>query len=196
VRKTLNETLTRYRYVLFSIIALALAAAVGYGLAHRPPPVTLIVLPPQPTSLPTPTPTAAPLCCHVTGQVIAPGVYTLSPGAEVQDAIQAAGGASVDADLERLNLAAVVQDHQQIVVPRRSTDSNALDGPSAGLVNINTAGSETLQTLPGIGPALAGRIIDYRDAHGPFVAVEDLLNVKGIGEVTLEKLRPLISVGP
>jgi competence protein ComEA len=82
------------------------------------------------------------------------------------------------------------------VVPRRSTDSNALDGPSAGLVNINTAGSETLQTLPGIGPALAGRIIDYRDAHGPFVAVEDLLNVKGIGEVTLEKLRPLISVGP
>ena len=192
----MNEALTRYRYVLFSIIALALAAAVGYGLAHRPPPVTLIVLPPQPTSLPTPMPTAAPLCCHVTGQVIAPGVYTLSPGAEVQDAIQAAGGASVDADLERLNLAAVVQDHQQIVVPRRRTDSNALDGPSAGLVNINTAGSETLQTLPGIGPALAGRIIDYRDAHGPFVAVEDLLNVKGIGEVTLEKLRPLISVGP
>ena len=156
----------------------------------------LTVLPPRPTSLPTPIPTAAPLCCHVTGRVNAPGVYILSPGAEVQDAIQAAGGASVDADLEWLNLAAVVQDHQQIVVPRRSTDSKALDRPSAGLVNINTADSETLQTLPGIGPALAGRIIDYRDAHGPFVALEDLLNVKGIGEVTLEKLRPLISVRP
>jgi competence protein ComEA len=197
----MNEALARYRYVLLFIITLALIGAVGYGLAHRPPPLTFTVLPPQPTSLPTPMPTAAPIRCHIVGAVNAPGVYTLPPGARVQDALQAAGGASVDADLERLNLAAVVQDQQQVVVPRRQAattpgGTDALGGPGAGLVNVNTADSETLQTLPGIGPVIATRIIEYRDEHGPFATVEDLVAVKGIGEVTLEKLRPLVTVGP
>jgi competence protein ComEA len=197
----MNEALARYRYVLFFIIALALVGAAGYGLAHRPPPLNFTVLPPPPTPLPTPAPTAAPVRCHVVGAVNAPGVYSLPPGSLVQDAIQSAGGPAADANLEQLNLAAVIQDQEQIVVPQRQAASapgapDAPEGSATGLVNINTADSETLQTLPGIGPALAGRIIDYRDEHGPFVTVDDLTAVKGIGEATLEKLRPLITVGP
>jgi competence protein ComEA len=190
----MNAALARYRYLLFLIVALALIGAVGYGLAHRPPPLTLAVLPPPPTPLPTATPSPAPLHCHVVGPVNAPGVYTLPPGATVQDAIRAAGGPSADADLERLNLAVVVQGQQQIVVPRRQVAPGAPGGTGSGLLDINAADSETLQTLPGIGPVLAGRIIEYRDEHGPFATVDDLINVKGIGQATLEKLRPLIAV--
>jgi len=186
---------------LFLILALALIGAVGYGLAHRPPPIVLTVLPPQPTPLPTPKPTAAPVRCHVVGAVDAPGVYTLPPGALVQDAIQMAGGPREDADLEQLNLAAEIQDQEQIVVPRRSANvrpdtPGTPGGSDEGLVNINTADSDTLQTLPRIGPVLAERIIEYRDEHGPFVDVADLVLVKGIGEATLEQLRPLITSGP
>jgi competence protein ComEA len=187
----MNEALARYRYVLFSIIALALIGAVGYGLAHRPPPVAFTVLPPAPTPLPTPLPTAAPVRFHILGAVNAPGVYTLPPGAQIQDAIEAASGASADADLGRLNLAVVVEDQQQIIVPGRG-----VEGPNAGLVNVNTADSETLQTLPGTGPVTADKIIAYREEHGPFGVVDDIIGVKGIGEATLEKLRPLITVGP
>lgn len=190
----MNVALARYRYLLFFVIALALAGAVGYGLLHRPPPLTFTVLPPQPTPLPTPTPSAAPVRCHVVGPVSAPGVYTLPPGARVQDALRAAGGATGEADLERLNLAAVIQDQQQIVVPKRQ--ATPLPGAGTGLVNVNTAGSETLQTLPGVGPVIADRIIAYREAHGLFATIDDLIAVKGVGEMTLEKLRPLIIVGP
>jgi competence protein ComEA len=113
-----------------------------------------------------------------------------------------AGGPSDDADLERLNLATTVQDQEQIVVPKRpavlrfDAPGSVVVGSDAGLVNINTADGEILQTLPRIGPVLARRIIDYRQEHGPFNAVDDLILVKGIGEETLERLRPLTAVGP
>jgi competence protein ComEA len=199
--KSINEALARHRYVVFLILTLAMAGAVGYGLMHRPRPLVLTVLPPQPTSLPTPKPTAAPVRCHVVGAVRTPGVYTLPPGALVQDAVLAAGGPSDDADLERLNLATVIQDQEQIIVPEQSAalrvnTPGTIVESDGGLVNINTADSERLQTLPRIGPVLAGRIIDYRDQHGPFAAVDDLTLVKGIGEATLERLRPLTTVGP
>ena len=190
----MDATLTRYRYVLLVALAVAFIVAVGYGLAHRPPPLVLTVLPPPPTPLPTATLTAAPLRCHVVGQVNAPGVYTLPPGARIQDALQAAGGPTADADLDAINLAAAVQDQQQIIVPRRPVASSR--GTPTALVNINTADSATLQTLPGIGPVMADRIVAYRQEHGPFAALDDLLNVKGIGPATLDKLRPLITLGP
>jgi competence protein ComEA len=199
--EVMNEALARYRYVLFFIATLALAGAVGYGLVHRPPAVTFTVLPPPPTPLPTPAPTIAPLHCHVVGPVNAPGVYTLPPGSLVQDALQAAGGPTADADIARLNLSAVVQDQQQIVVPSKQLglapkSPGILLEADTGLVNINSATSEMLQTLPSIGPALAERIIAYREEHGPFATTEDLVQVKGIGQATLEKLQPLITVGP
>jgi competence protein ComEA len=139
---------------------------------------------------------------HIIGAVNSPGVYTLSPGALVQDAIQAAGGPSADADLETLNLATMIRDQQQIIVPRLSpalipgSRTITLEGSDDDLVNINTADSATLQTLPGIGPVLAGRIIDYRNEHGPFNTIDDLSAIKGIGETRLEQLRALVSVGP
>jgi competence protein ComEA len=191
----MNAVLERYRYGVFLVTALALAGAVGYGLANRPPDVTLEVLPPPPTPLPTLTPSAAPVRVHVVGPVNAPGVYTLPPGALVGDAVQAAGGATDEADLARLNLAAVLQDQQQVVVPSQQA-GGAPGAMGGGLVNINTASSEALQTLPGVGPATAEKIIAYREENGPFVVIDDIINVKGIGEATLEKLRPLITVGP
>jgi competence protein ComEA len=189
--------LARYRYVLFSVLGLALIGALGYGLTHRPAPLQLTILLPAPTALPTSTPTPAPVRCHVTGAVAAPGVYTLLPAASVNDALQAAGGPSIDADLEGINLAAEVQDQQQVFVPRRLWVPARADGLTVPqLVNINTADEETLETLPGIGPALAGRIIAYREDNGPFIGVDDLVLVKGIGDATLEKLRPWITTGP
>jgi competence protein ComEA len=195
--------LARFRYVFFVVLGTVLAGAVGFGLMHRPAPIALNVLPPAPTALPTAQPTPGRLRVHVEGPVKAPGVYELPPGALVQEALQAAGGATTDADLQRLNLAAEVQDQQQIIVPRRSVvatpDSLPVRAQQIDIgvqVNINTADSETLQTLPGIGPVIAARIIEYRNAHGDFVDVEQLIEVKGIGEKIMDNLRSLITIGP
>jgi competence protein ComEA len=130
-----------------------------------------------------------------------PGVYTLPPGALVRDAVKAAGGLTPDADLEQLNLAAVVQDHEQIIVPRRPTvfapsATGAPDRTGVQIVDINTADCDTLETLPGIGAVLAQRILDYREQHGPFGDISELIAVKGIGEKTMDQLRPIITVGP
>ena len=192
--------MTRYRNSLLLISALALVGAVGYGLMHRPSPLVLNVWPSQATPLPTSVPTAAAVRCHVVGPVAVPGVYTLLPGSLVEDAIRAAGGPTTDADLDRLNLAEEIQDQVQIVVPTR-TEARAANSPNVpvkpggDLIKVNSCDANLLQTLPGIGPVLAGRIIDYRDENGPFDTVDDLIEVKGIGEATLEKLRPLITVG-
>jgi competence protein ComEA len=199
----IDELLVRFRHLLFTGLALALLAAVIYGLAHRPPPVTLTIVPPAPTALPTTAPTQGPVRVHVAGAVARPGVYSLPPGAAVDDAIQAAGGPSSDADMNRLNLAAAAQDEQQILVPHQQTTLVPQDGAvpaDAGTtlasVNVNIAEKETLETLPGVGPVLADRIIAYRQTIGPFNTLDDLLAVKGIGETTLDKLRPWITLGP
>jgi competence protein ComEA len=191
----------RFRYPLIALFTIALGGVFVYGASHRPPRVVINVFPPRPTLWPSPTATSASVRCHVTGPVNEPGVYTLPTNALVRDALQAAGGPTTDADLEKINLAAAVGDHEQIVVPRRTplttptTDSPRAD-PEFQIVNINTADSQTLETLPRIGPVLALRIIEYREQHGPFSDVSELIEVKGIGEVTLEQLRPYITVMP
>jgi competence protein ComEA len=150
----------------------------------------------QPVAL-EPPPTAASLRVHVTGAVLRPGVYALSPGSIVQDALEAAGGAQPGAVVEAINLAAPLQSGEQIFVPRAATQSPTLVAtPSSqtvtGLVNVNAATAPELDLLPGIGPALAQNIIDYRQAHGPFASLEDLLDVPGIGPAKLEQIRDLI----
>jgi competence protein ComEA len=272
--------LERYKYVVFVIIAAALLAGVIALIWQRPDPTTITVNPPAPTPIPsiTPTPTSTatpgPYMVYVTGAVTAPeAVITLDYGSRVLDALDAAGGALPNADLERVNLAQVLEDGDQVHVPTRdapgtaappvvqlvtstpgtmtvyvvgevarpqemltvpagsrvedaitaaggATDNADLaqvnlsqrlnDGdyiyvpPLEGatfptptpnrppVIHINTASVEELDDLPGIGPALAQAIIDYRTENGPFRSLEDLDNVPGIGPSKLEAIRDLV----
>jgi competence protein ComEA len=116
------------------------------------------------------------------------------------DAIRRAGGPRKDADLSVLNLAALLVDAQQVLVAAPAaeapagTTSTAPPGTGGSLVNVNTADAATLETLPGIGEVLAQAIIDHREDNGPFTSVDELIEVSGIGEVTLEELRDLVTV--
>jgi competence protein ComEA len=158
---------------------------------------------------PSATVPSAEVVVHVVGAVAAPGVQRLPTGSRVIDAVEAAGGAAPDADLSRVNLAAVLADGQQVVVLRPGeappiaagadpSGPGASDGASSGgdgaLVDINRASAAELEELPGVGPATAEAIIAHRDQNGPFASVDDLLDVRGIGEVKLEQLRDRATV--
>ena len=133
---------------------------------------------------------------HVAGEVNRPGVYELPFGSIVQGAIDAAGGFSGEASQDRINLAARLEDGQQVYVPGISEPelprSNSA-GPSEK-ISINTASAPELERLPGIGPVLAQRIVEYREQNGPYQRLEDLLEVEGIGPSKLESLRDYVQV--
>lgn len=139
---------------------------------------------------------SASLYVHVSGAVRAPGLYVLHPDARVVDAVAAAGGFADDAEAAGVNLARTVSDGEQLVVPRVGEAAPA--GPSGvaadGRVNLNTADETALDTLPGVGPAIAGRIIEWRESNGRFASVDDLLSVSGIGPKMLESIRDLVTV--
>jgi competence protein ComEA len=147
-----------------------------------------------------PSPTAAPVVVDVAGWVRHPGVYEMHQGDRVIDAIQVAGGARPGADLTSLNLASLLQDAQQILVLRRGAGGGIGGGRPAGApggggkINLNTATLDQLESLPGIGEVLGQRIIDYRQDHGPFHSVDDLLQVSGIGPSHLADLKDLVTV--
>jgi competence protein ComEA len=128
---------------------------------------------------------------HVIGQVARPGIVELEAGARVIDAIEAAGGLSGEADVEALNLARVLSDGEQVHVPAvgeevRAQPAGSPEG-SSGPISLSRADQATLETLPGVGPALAQRIIAWRESNGPFRSVSDVLAVSGIGPATLER---------
>lgn len=132
---------------------------------------------------------------HVLGAIEHPGLYGLTEGDRAVDAIAAAGGYTDDADRSFLNLARFVIDGEQIRVPAVGEVPAAAPGMTAqGLVNLNTADATALETLPRVGPALAARIIDWREANGRFSSIEDLLNVSGIGTKTFDGLKDLVTV--
>lgn len=135
----------------------------------------------------------------VQGEVKAPGVYHLPPNSRVNDAIKAAGGPNQSADLSYINQARMVKDGEQIYVDKKITSSTSItvrrnSTAINGILSINRASAKELEKLPGIGPVLASRIIDYRKSNGNFQSIDDLRKVQGIGASTLEKFRSKIRV--
>jgi competence protein ComEA len=193
-------------YVLIGVLAGFVLAGVLVFVSRAPTgaPITL-----------QPAPTKAPIAVDVTGAVPRPGLYKFPEGARVQDAIDAAGGLLASANTSAINLAALLTDGQQLNIPYQSggepvnNSSSTVDLPSssatatstvtstdssgADLVNINTATSQELDTLPGIGPTTAQKIIDYRTTNGPFSTIEDIMNVSGIGPATFDNIKDLIT---
>ena len=157
---------------------------------------------PPARATPSPGATASPsgplLVVHVAGAVRHPGIVELPAGARVADALEAAGGALPRADLDLLNLAALVVDGSQILVPTRSSGTTvATPAPSssaAALANLNTADQAILETVPGLGPVKAGAIVAYRTEIGGFTSIDQLLEVTGIGPATLESIRPFVTL--
>lgn len=177
-----------------------LGGLLGAGL------ILLVSSPPRgkPVTL-LPAPTPAPIRVHITGAVRNQGVYALSAGSRAQDAIDAAGGPLPEANDQGVNLAAVLADGERVAIPTKpappasagTSGSVPLAEPAPpGLIDLNTATLQELDTLPGVGPATAQKIIAYREAHGPFPDIESIQDVPGIGPATYERLRDLITVSP
>jgi competence protein ComEA len=150
-----------------------------------------------------PVPTEKPLIVHITGAVPRPGVYALPLGARVQDGISAAGGFLAEAEKSQINLAALLEDGEKLDIPYIEGASPVIGTPvpevvtsTTELINLNIASAAELESLPGIGPTTAQKIIDYREQNGPFINAEDIINVSGIGPGTYERIKDLITVGP
>jgi len=163
-----------------ALVGVALLAGLAYG-ARPEPPSRLQIERSQ-------TGDTARVTVHVSGEVRRPGLVELAAGARIADAVAAAGGATAQADLTGINLAAAVADGGQVMVPGQQTQAGAAVAAD-GRVRINQAGPVELEQLPGVGPVLAQRIFEYREAHGPFQTIEDLLSVPGVGEGKLEAIR-------
>jgi competence protein ComEA len=188
------------RRIIVGIAVLAAVALVGgYGVAmrSRPKPVRVDLGSPRPSA--SAGATTGGLFVHVAGAVNRPGLYRLETGSRVDDAIRMAGGATAAADLNGLNLATKLKDGDKVMVPSRGQaagggEGAAASGQSQQRVNLNTATAQQLDGLPGIGPALAQRIVAYRDQHGGFRTVDELQKVPGIGPAKFEQIKDLVTV--
>lgn len=227
----------RERVAYAGVVGVVLFACglVGASRIRRPSPLVIQSVPvaapivPSSPNAPATDTTSDEVVVHVVGAVKKPGVQHLRPGQRITDAIEAAGGAASDADLESVNLAAKAVDGSQIAIPHKGTplpvgaivpispspsfaiehsqiqrvsarndsSSGVVPTPShrsgkkspTSAVNLNTASAEELETLPGIGPATAQKILEYRSEHQRFGSIDELMAVKGIGEKKLEKMR-------
>lgn len=196
-----------------------LGAAIGGWWALRAPsgPDPAEILPMAgsveiPVPVPSPVPDPGRIVVDVVGAVVRPGLHELPEASRVADAVEAAGGLTAEADRMRLNLAEPLIDGSRLWVPAvgetvgpdvvavtpgsgAGAGAGAGDGRLVAPLNVNTAGAEALEELPGIGPALAAAIVEHRRRHGPFATVDELVEVSGIGPVKLEQIRPLATVG-
>lgn len=182
------------RRALVSISVIAIGVALYFTLSSR----SEVLASPDPVQvkkLNSSETTTALLFIHVAGKVAKPGVYPVLKGSRVVDAIAAAGGALKGTDLSDINLARQVVDGEQIYLSNATASSRAGNGASFnGKININRAGVSGFDSLPGIGPVIAGRIVAYRKANGPFQSVDDLQKVNGVGAKTFERIKGRLSL--
>jgi len=180
--------------VVLVVAALAITVVIGIVRGATAPVDTVVV-----DATPSPSAADSPeLYVHISGAVQTPGLYVLPPGSRVVDAIAAAGGFVDEADRDAVNLARTLADGEQLPVPREgelpATTPPAPAESGQMRVNLNTADATALEALPRIGPALAERIIAWREDNSGFTSIEDLLAVPGIGDKMLESLRDLVTV--
>lgn len=186
----MNAWLERNRGLLVIALSVLLALALVLLISryrHDPPPLELRL----------DQFADGPIVVHVAGAVQHPGVYSLAADARVADALEAAGGPAEDADLLTLNLAKRLHDGEQLLVrASAATDDLPAANTTAGKIDINSADARLLDTLPGIGEVYSQRIVDSRDADGPFQTIDDLLTRQLIPRSTFDKIKNLVTVGP
>lgn len=175
------------------VAAVAIAVLGGLVVARSLQQTPTVVVPDAGPSAVAP---AAPeVVVHVVGQVTEPGLVRLPEGSRVADAVAAAGGATEGADLATVNLARVLVDGEQVVVSRPGDQPGAGDQGGSTLLDLNAADAAALDGLPGVGPVIAQRIVDWRTSNGPFTVVDELAEVTGIGPAVLAGVRDLVRVG-
>ena len=189
-----------YKKQLLVLMIILLAAAGGtyYGLYSEEQAVVL-----DAAATAESNPPKQEITVYVTGAVNKPGLVKVTEGARAADAVNACGGLLPTADGEKINMAQSLKDGQQLKVPEKigtngKTDSGKMDKTKAAdsgeKVNINTADEKALDTLPGVGPAMAKRIIEYRETEGAFQSIEDIKKIRGIGEAKFAKMKDKICI--
>ena len=182
--------------IVVSLGAIGLAVVVGAGSvvwSSMRPPVEQVIPPTQSdSSQEVVSEESGELVIHISGEVLRPGIISLPEGSRVIDAVESAGGHTPQAALDAINLARQVVDGEHLIIPAEGEAVVPLVS-GGGLISLSLASEQELQELPGVGPAIASRIVSWREANGPFRHVDDILAVSGIGPATLEKFRDRVT---